>query len=261
MKYILPILFMAGTVLAQVPIQRREPWFAGHSAAGPDIPTSLGGIAFRLRASDLVVSNNVATWVDEIAGRTYTNNNASTQPTNSWNLGVFFKAGNFLSNNIAVLGSWVWQPTQQVFIAYQAISPANYGSILGNGGAEDLIGYSTAPNNFGNVLSTQTKWINSYPVSAVNYVILSCGGNAPEQAMSNGVTALTFTATGQGFNCDLLGANQHALVDTYQGYIKEIIIWTNQNAFTFSPYAGSQASNLYYYASNVPPSKMGPYIP
>ena len=242
-RYIL--LFLCLSCEAQLPVVP----FVTQNFAG-DIPASLGGMAFRLRSADLVKSNTVNTWVDEVAGRTYTNN-AATAPTNSWNLGVFFKSGNFLSNNIGVKPEWIWQPTQQVFIAYQAISPANYGSIVGSGSAEFLIGYSTAPNNFGNVAGgPQVKWINSYPVSGVNYAIVSVGGAAPVQAYSNGVAALTFTATGDGFSWHLLGANQQGLADTYQGYVKEIIVWTNQTAFTFSPYAGSQVSNLYFYATN-----------
>jgi hypothetical protein len=205
-------------------------------------------MAFRLKSTDLTPSNNVATWVDEVAGRTYTNNNASTQPTNSWNLGVFFKNGNFMSNNIAIKNPWVWQPTQQVFIAYQAISPANFGSMLGSGSAEFLIGYFTT--SFGDGSPAISKWVNSVPVSGVNYVVISVGAGAPVQAYSNGVAALTFDATGKGFAFDLLGANQSGLADTYQGYVKEIITWTNQTAFTFSPYAGSQVSNLYFYATN-----------
>jgi len=208
-RYIL--LFLCLSCEAQLPVVP----FVTQNFAG-DIPASLGGMAFRLRAADLVLSNTVNTWVDEVAGRTYTNN-AATAPTNSWNLGVWFLGGHFMSNNIAIANPWSWQPTQQVFIAYQAISPANYGSIVGSGSAEYLIGYSTAPNNFGDVGLSQIKWINSYPVTAVNYAIVSVGGAAPVQAYSNAVAALTFTATGSGFTFDLLGANQHGLADTFQG--------------------------------------------
>lgn len=261
MKYILPILFVAGSVLAQVPVQRRIPWFAGHNTAGPDIPTSLGGMSFRLRASDLVKSNTVTSWVDEIHGYTYTNNTGANQPTNSWNLGVFFKSGNVLSNNYGIFSpAYTWASTQQVFIAFQAISPSGFGPIMGNHTAETLLGYLTAPNGFGSY-SPQKLWWSSYPVSAVNYVVIGVGGTDPVQFFTNAVSANSVSGQAGATAWDMLGANQTAHSDLYQGYVKEIIFWTNQTPFTFSPYAGSQVSNLFYYASNVPSLMMGPYLP
>lgn len=209
-----------------------------------DIPGQIGGMFIRLRASDLATNVNVTAWTDEVHGITWTNATPATQPTNSPS-GVWFNLG----NNLSTATPPTFNGTQQVFVVFNYNTTTGFGTILGSGGGEGTLGILIVPSGFG-VQTFLPSTVDAYwskPDIGANlwHDAISVGGSNPIQGYTNGIAALTFNNPG-GWPADWLGVNQNGTGDKYQGYITELIIWTNPTAFT-----STQVSNLHYYATNT----------
>lgn len=248
MRFLLP-LFICLSCWAQLPVIP----FVTQPTAGPDIPTSIGGLGFWIESSDLTASNNVATWIDRVHNVIYTNNSSSTQPTNAGPLGfgVWFKTGSFLMVSNYNQSLPLFQSTNQIMIVWQphqGPSP-EFNSIIGSSSGESLIGNLTLPSEFGSY-APQRGWAIPTPVDDVFHDIISVGGQVDStannvQMYTNGVAAQNVKIGFSTLLADRLGDNQSGHIDRYQGYVRRIIVWTNATAFTTA-----QVSNLHYFNTN-----------
>lgn len=242
-------LFLALPCLAQLPV---VPDITPKSSA-VDIPTSLGGMAFRLKSSDNVVGNNTTTWVDEIAGRTYTNTLSASNPTNAA-IGVWCTKTHFMHVDLSVKPSWGYAGTQQVMIIYQEVTgAADPAPVVGSDSANFFIGTDIAPNGFSSE-TPQVRWVSSNPSLNNFHDMIAAGGSPNSQCYSNGVAGNNPSSGGiAGMTLDQL-FKTGSTTPSFQGYLTEVIIWTNATGFT-----STQVSNLHYYATNI--SAAAPYSP
>lgn len=199
-------------------------------------------VLLRLKASDLPVGKITAGWTDEIHGVVFTNGTTATQPTNG-PTGVRFASTWLMKQGTSFTG---WFSSNAFFCVYQVDPNAGgWDTIYGADSSETGLGFNNSPANGWFMIGT-ISLTGPVPSNVMGDVIETGSGN-PIVTYTNGILATSKSTGFTGFFNNLLGANQSGPVhnDFYNGYVQEIIVWSN---YTLS---SIDISNLHYYRTNI----------
>lgn len=247
----LSLVLCLSAVAQPNPINRRAMAIAGLASGPPNFFPS--GMYLRWVASDVPLNNVVSNqWADRIQGVLLQQGDGTKQPTNS-SLGVYFNGTWFLTNvaktfnagggGFAVLAILNQDVTTGTQMGITDDTHTGDGIPQFNtGGGSTFWVRGASGSDFQDM-----KFVN--PGNTL-HDILFCptNGAANSTCFTNGVaTPCTIAANSQQPNMVGFGRESGG-TQLFHGYLRELIVWTNQASFTFS---SVNVSNVHYYATNT----------
>lgn len=234
-RLLLILLALCGATSAAT-VTVRGPRIANSTpVVGGDIPSSVGTLLYRWRASDLTMNGAVSNWVDSVSGRHVTQATGANQPTNS-SQGVHFWGSQMLGvTNVSI------QNSNALFMVVNLATPLSWRPILGVTSSETGIGFENANNEFWLISS---KKLSTAIGANTNIDVVLDGWN-----FGNAYTNGAFSSTNSSaFNMAIgaFGGDQGGGVgDRITGFILEICI------YRASTLTSVNVSNLHYYSTNT----------
>lgn len=213
-------------------------------ATGPFTPRSLPGLGYWWVFSDMPTNINVTNWVDRIQSSVWTNKNTdASRPTNS-SLGVHFKRSSqqWLTNELKA----VFDTNSSHFLILERTTAGGFQDILDckNTGDSELMMFND---------NKLTWWGGAQqadgvpPLSAFfDFCFMPSLAENKIRWYTNGLASNTNNSTAIPANfCSWGWLGGIAFSGYFDGYIKEILIWTNRVL------SSSEIAQLHTYYTNL----------